>query len=126
MKEGDDKCYFVVTRGCIDIDLRRKVVDAYFVELSPCSVGQTRILEGDILAEKRTSVVVERARAPVEEGGVIGKQQGGTDDAKTMLEQSLTVDRTRPAFDCLMESIFFLEACNREVPLSNSLRLSIL
>ena len=80
MKEGDDKCYFVVTRGCIDDDIVGKVVDAYFVELGPRSVGQTGILEGNILAEKRPSVVVERSRAPVEEGGVISKQQGGTDD----------------------------------------------
>ena len=81
MKEGDDKCYFVVARGCIRNDLSGEVIDAYFIEVSPRSVGQTGILEGNILAEKRPSVVVERARAPVEEGGVIGKQQGGTDDS---------------------------------------------
>ena len=80
MEEGDDEYNFVVTRGCISNDLVGKVVDAYFVELGPRSVGQTGILEGNILAEKRPSVVVKRAGASAKEGGVIGKQQGGTDD----------------------------------------------
>ena len=80
VEKGDDKRYFIVTRGCIRNDLKREVVDAYFVEIRPRSVGQTGILESDILAQKRPSVVVKRARASVEEGGVIGKQQRGTDD----------------------------------------------
>ena len=79
VEEGDDECNFIVTRGCISNDLVGKVVDAGFVEFSPSSVRQIRILVGNILAEKRTSVAVERARVPIEEGAVIGKQQGGAD-----------------------------------------------
>ena len=81
VEKGDNKCNLVVTRGCISNDLSREIVDAYFVELCPRSVGQIGILEGNILAEKRPSVVVKRARASAEEGGVVGKQQGATDDA---------------------------------------------
>lgn len=80
MKEGDNKSNLVVTRGCIVKELGGEVVDPYLVELSPSFIWQVGILEGDIIArEEGTSVVVERARLHVEEGGLIGKQQGGTD-----------------------------------------------